>query len=68
MVFTLGDTHGMKAVVFSLGDTHEMKAVVFTLRGTIQVEVAFQCLVDTHTSAVRMRRVGHRKGTFLSLL
>ena len=25
MVFTLGDTHEMKAVVFTLVDTHDMK-------------------------------------------
>ena len=28
MLFTLWDTHEMKAVVFTLVDTHEMKAVV----------------------------------------
>ena len=40
VVFTFGDTHEMKAVVFTLGDTHEMKAVVFTFRDTVQVWVA----------------------------
>ena len=32
----------MKTMVFTLGDTHEMKAVVFTLGATIQVGVALR--------------------------